>query len=341
MKHPLAANSPLAADRPLAAKSPLATDRPLAADQPLAAKSPLAAVGPSLLLLLTALIWGSAFVAQRLGMEHVGPFAFLSSRNLLGFLALLPVIAWRRRHLGADPLAGGVRALAVGSAACGAALFAASACQQVGLLWTTAGLSGFLTANYVLLVPVLGCFVGRPPLRTTWIGVALALAGLYLISVGPDAKLSAGPGEALTLLCALLFAVQILCVDRFAPRVDPVALAAGEFLFGFLAGLPFLALPSEAPRLSLAAFRAALPAIAFAGFLSSGVAYTLQIVAQKRTRPAIASLLMSLEAVFAALCGRIFLREALSPRQIVGCALVFVAVALVQLLAARAPSSRP
>ena len=105
---------------PLAAKSPLATDRPLAADQPLAAKSsrvaksPLAAVGPSLLLLLTALIWGSAFVAQRLGMEHVGPFAFLSSRNLLGFLALLPVIAWRRRHLGADPLAGGVRALAVG-----------------------------------------------------------------------------------------------------------------------------------------------------------------------------------------------------------------------------------
>ena len=188
---------------------------------------------------------------------------------------------------------------------------------------------------------MLGCFVGRPPLRTTWIGVALALAGLYLISVGPDAKLSAGPGEALTLLCALLFAVQILCVDRFAPRVDPVALAAGEFLFGFLAGLPFLALPSEAPRLSLAAFRAALPAIAFAGFLSSGVAYTLQIVAQKRTRPAIASLLMSLEAVFAALCGRIFLREALSPRQIVGCALVFVAVALVQLLAARAPSSRP
>ena len=157
----------------------------------------------------------------------------------------------------------------------------------------------------------------------------------------PDAKLSAGPSEALTLLCALLFAVQILCVDRFAPRVDPVALAAGEFLFGFLAGLPFLALPSEAPRLSLAAFRAALPAIAFAGFLSSGVAYTLQIVAQKRTRPAIASLLMSLEAVFAALCGRIFLREALSPRQIVGCALVFVAVALVQLLAARAPSSRP
>ena len=294
-------------------------------------------VVPSLLLLLTAVIWGAAFVAQRLGMDHVGPWAFGVARNLLGFLALLPVIAWRRRALGLRPAKGGFRALAFASLACGAALFAASMCQQVGLQWTSAGLSGFLTANYVLLVPVLGCLVGRPPLRTTWVGVALALAGLYFISVGPDASIAVGRGEALTLLCALLFAVQILCVDRFAPDLDPVALAAGEFLVSFLAGLPFLLLPSESARLSAASLRAALPAIAFAGLLSSGVAYTLQIVAQRRTRPAIASILMSLEAVFAALFGWLFLRQALAPRQIAGCALVFAAVVFVQLAAARAP----
>ena len=129
--------------------------------------------------------------------------------------------------------------------------------------------------------------------------------------------------------------MQILCVDRWAPRTDPIALAAGQFAVGFLEGLPFLALPSEAGRLSAASLRAALPAIAFAGFLSSGVAYTLQVVAQRRTRPAIASLLMSLEAVFAALFGWLFLRQALSPRQIAGCALVFAAVVFVQLAAAR------
>ena len=286
---------------------------------------------PSLLLLLTAVIWGAAFVAQRLGMDHVGPWTFGVARNLLGFLALLPVIAWRRR---CGLPTGSPRALLAGSLACGAALFAASMAQQVGLQWTSAGLSGFLTANYVLLVPVFGCFIGRPPLRTTWVGVALALTGLFLISVGPDAALAIGKGEALTLLCAALFAVQILCVDRFAPRVDPVALAAGEFLVSFVAGLPFLLLPSESARLSAAALRGALPAVAFAGFLSSGVAYTLQIVAQKRSRPAIASLLMSLEAVFAALFGWLFLQQALTPRQIAGCALVFVAVVFVQLAAA-------
>ena len=290
---------------------------------------------PSLLLLLTAAIWGAAFVAQSLGMDHVGPWTFGVARNLLAVLALLPVIAWRRRARGRRPAAGGVRALAAGSLACGAALFAASMAQQVGLQWTSAGLSGFLTANYVLLVPVLGCFVGRPPLRTTWIGVALALAGLFFISVGPDASPAIGKGEALTLLCALLFAVQILCVDRFAPRVDPVELAAGQFFVGFLAGLPFLLLPSESARLTAASLLDALPAVAFAGFLSSGVAYTLQIVAQKRTRPAIASLLMSLEAVFAAVCGWLFLDQEMTPRQVAGCALVFAAVVFVQLAAAR------
>ena len=265
---------------------------------------------PSLLLLLTAVIWGAGFVAQRLGMDHVGPFAFTVARNLLGVAALLPAIAWRRRARaaargGAAARApGGRAALVAGSFACGTALFAATMCQQIGLQWTSAGLSGFLTANYVLLVPVIGCFVGRPPLRTTWVGVALALAGLFFISVGPDAELAVGKGEALTLLCAAIFAVQILCVDRWAPRVDPIELAAGQFFVGFAEGLPFLLLPAEAARLSAA------------------------------------SLLMSLEAVFAALFGWIFLDQALSPRQLAGCALVFAAVVFVQLAAVRYTSKR-
>lgn len=293
------------------------------------------------MLLVTSVIWGGGFLAQQLGMDHVGPFAFTVSRNLLGFLALLPVIAWRRRRAAARPAGaeaadcGGAATLVAGSLACGTALFAATMCQQIGLQWTTAGLSGFLTAVYVLLVPVLGCFVGRPPLRTTWVGVAVALAGLFFISVGPDASMALGRGEAWTLLCALIFAVQILCVDRWAPKVDPVVLSAGEFATGFLEGLPFLLLPSESARLGAASLRAALPAIAFAGFLSSGVAYTLQIAAQRITRPAIASLLMSLEAVFAALFGWLFLHQALTPRQICGCALVFAAVAFVQIAAVR------
>ena len=285
-------------------------------------------VGPAMLL-LTAVIWGAGFLAQQLGMDHVGPWTFGVVRNALAVLALLPVIAWRRRPAGA------ARDLALGSLACGTALFSASMAQQVGLQYTSAGLSGFLTAIYVLLVPVFGCLAGRKPPRRVWTGVAIALVGLFLICVGPDASLAVGRGEALTVVCSALFAVQILCIDRFAAKVDPVALSAGDFLVGFVEGLPFLSLPSESARLSLAAVRAALPAIAFAGVLSSGVAYTLQTVAQSRTPPAVASLLMSLEAVFAALFGWMILHQTLSPRQIAGCAAVFAAVAFVQIGASR------
>lgn len=299
---------------------------------PFAGGRALAGLAGPAMLLLTAVIWGGGFLAQQLGMDHVGPWTFGVVRNALAVLALLPVIAWRRRP------AGSPRALAVGSLACGTALFLASMAQQVGLQYTSAGLSGFLTAVYVLLVPVFGCFVGRRPPRAVWTGVAIALCGLFAICVGPDASLAVGRGEALTLLCSALFAVQILCIDRFAADVDPVALSAGEFFVGFVEGLPFAALPSESARLSFAAVRAALPAIAFAGVLSSGVAYTLQTVAQSRTPPAVASLLMSLEAVFAALFGWAILGQTLSPRQLVGCAAVFAAVVFVQLRAQGRPS---
>ena len=299
---------------------------------PFAGGRALAGLAGPAMLLLTAVIWGGGFLAQQLGMDHVGPWTFGVVRNALAVLALLPVIAWRRRPVGSR------RALAIGSVACGTALFTASMAQQVGLQYTSAGLSGFLTAVYVLLVPVFGCFVGRRPPRAVWTGVAIALCGLFAICVGPDASLAVGRGEALTLLCSALFAVQILCIDRFAADVDPVALSAGEFFVGFVEGLPFAALPSESARLSFAAVRAALPAIAFAGVLSSGVAYTLQTVAQSRTPPAVASLLMSLEAVFAALFGWAILGQTLSPRQLAGCAAVFAAVVFVQLRAQGRPS---
>ena len=281
--------------------------------------------GPAMLL-LAAVIWGAGFLAQQLGMDHVGPWTFGVVRNALAVAALLPVVALRRAK------AGPPRKIAAGSVVCGTALFSASMAQQVGLQWTSAGMGGFLTSIYVLAVPLIGLGIGRKPPRGTWSAVAIAVAGLFMICVGPDASMRLGRGEALELACALLFAVQILCIDRFAADVDPVALSCGEFAVCFVEGLPFLALPSEAAKLSATAIAAAFPALAFAGIVSSGVAYTLQTVAQARTRPAVASLTMSLEAVFAAFFGWAVLHQTMSARQIAGCALLFCAVVSAQLL---------
>lgn len=282
--------------------------------------------GPATLVFVAA-IWGAGFLAQQLGMDHVGPWAFGVVRNALAVAVLLPVVLARRARVPS------LRTFALGSFACGTALFAASMAQQVGLQWTSAGMGGFLTAMYVLFVPVAGIAAGRKPPRGIWTGVALAIAGLFLISFGPDASLRVGRGEALELACAFLFAVQILCIDKFAPGMDPVALSCGEFAVCALEGLPFLALQSESARLSGEAIAAAFPAIAFAGVFSSGVAYTLQTVAQTVTAPAVASLAMSLEAVFAALFGWVFLHQAMTPRQMAGCGLMLAAVVFVQLRA--------
>ena len=293
------------------------------------------ALVPSLLLLLTAAIWGAAFLAQKLGAAHLGGFAFTAARSLLGGVSLFVVLVAAERGSVRRALArvASPRSLVAGLV-CGAALFAASAFQQLGIEHTTPGVSAFLTAVYVLLVPVLGLFLGRrvPPLL--WPGLAVALAGLYLICVSGE-SLSVGRGEALTLACAALFAVQILAVAHYAPRTDVLAMSCSEFLTGAALGLPFLLLPSERAMLCAANLRAALPAIAFCGVFSSGIAYTLQNVAQGRVAPAVASLLMSLESVFALLFGRLFLGDAHTPRQLLGCALLFAAVLWSQLVAAR------
>ena len=280
----------------------------------------------SMLLLITALIWGSAFLAQKLGMDHVGPFAFTVARNALAVPFLLCVIAARNRLDGTRrPLRACFgRTEWVGGFWCGFALFVASMFQQIGIQYTTPGVCAFLTANYVLAVPLLGLFAGRLPRWFVWPGAALALAGTYLICMtGP---VPMGKGEILTIVCAFCFGGQIMVVDRFVAKADILALSCVQFLTGVVLGLPFLLLPAERALLTPANIFAAAGAIAFCGILSSGIAYTLQNVAQGHVPPALAAIIMSLESVFGALAGWIFLGDVLTARQLVGCGLVLAAV---------------
>lgn len=276
----------------------------------------------SLMLMMAALIWGGAFVAQRSGMDFIGPMTFQSVRMLLGFLVLLPVVLLRRKKLGAAFRMPSPKAWL----SCGLFLTGATAVQQIGLITVPAGKAGFITAMYVVLVPLLGVFLGRPTNRRTWIGVVLAVVGLYLLS--SISSLSVSSGEVLIMLCALLFALQILSIDRFAPDCDGVALSCMEFLVAGLIPLP-IALISEHPQWSQ--IWDARTAILYTGVLSCGVAYTLQVLGQRRTAPALASLIMSLESVFSLIFGALLLHETLTGKELLGCALMLTAVILSQL----------
>ncbi|MGI6497076.1 MAG: DMT family transporter [Kiritimatiellia bacterium] len=289
------------------------------------------------LLVATALIWGGAFLAQKEGGTYLGPFAFTVARSLLGGIALLGVLAVRRACGVRAPHAdepGYWRNVLLGGFGSGFWLFVASMFQQTGLQTTLPGVSAFLTTTYVLLVPLLGIFAGRAPRAFIWPMALLAVAGLHHICIPGGAAFapSIGRGEGLTLAGAFLFAVQILVVDRYAYRTDVVAMTCVQFFTGALLGLPFLLLPAESARLALGNLRPALPAIVFCGVISSGVAYTLQNMAQARTPPAVAALLLSLESVFAALFGYFIRHDVLAPRQVAGCGLVFLAVAASQIL---------
>ena len=293
----------------------------------------------SLLLLTTALIWGCAFLAQKLGMDHVGPFTFTVARNALAVPFLLGVIAVRNRLNGTRrPLRACFgRTEWIGGFWCGFVLFIASMFQQIGIQYTTPGICAFLTTNYVLAVPLLGLFAGRIPHWSVWPGVAFALVGTYLICMTGSVPM--GKGEMLTLACAICFGGQILVVDRFVAKADILALSCVQFLTGVVLGLPFLLLPSERALLSLSSVWSAAGAIAFCGILSSGVAYTLQNVAQGRVPPALAAIIMSLESVFGVLAGWIFLGDVLTARQLVGCGLVLSAVVFTELCNIKAAAS--
>ncbi len=277
------------------------------------------------LLLLTAAIWGAAFVAQSAGMEYVGPFTFNAIRNLLGAAVLLPCIAFRQRG---EQKQGRPQQkdLWLGGVCCGAVLFTAGSLQQIGIMHTTVGKAGFLTAMYIVLVPVFGIFRHRDSDKKVWAAVFLAAAGLYLLCMkGGD--LSFRRGDLLLLGCAVAFAVHILVIDYFSPRADGVKISCIQFLT--CAALSGIGMLFERP--AAADILQAWAPLVYAGVLSCGVGYTLQIIGQRGMNPTVASLLLSLESVISVLAGWLILGETLSVRELSGCALMFAAIILAQL----------
>lgn len=276
-------------------------------------------------LLGATVIWGSAFIAQSVGMDKIGPFTFQAVRCFLAVVFLFPASAlfskgkpfWKSW---ADP------ALWRSGVICGLALFAASSLQQIGLVYTDAGKAGFLTAMYIVFVPFLGLFVGQRPGRNALLSLIPAIVGLYLLSCTSVSGIN--KGDVLLLLCAVAFSVQILLIDRHCAGLDGLKLNCIQALV-----VAVLSVPSALLTETVDASRIAscwLP-LGYAGVLSMGVAYTLQIVGQKRVAPSAAALLMSLESVFAALFGWLLLHETMTRAEELGCVLVFAAVVISQL----------
>ncbi len=281
----------------------------------------------SFLLFMTAFIWGVAFVAQSVGMDYMGPFSFNGARFLMGSAVLLPVILVRRRQNKkvAIPKAD-MKVTVIGGICCGLALCTATLLQQFGILHTTVGKAGFITTLYIILVPFFGIFLKKKIPAKVWLGAVIAMVGMYLLCMNEGLRL--GRGDTLVLICAVVFSIHILIIDYFSPKADGVELSCIQFFVaGIIAGV--LALIFEQPRLS--DFITGIVPLAYAGILSSGVAYTLQILGQKNMDPTVASLILSLESVVSMLAGWVILGQALTMRELAGCALVFCAVILVQL----------
>ena len=283
----------------------------------------------SFLLFITASIWGSAFIAQSLGMDHVSPFTFTFVRTLIGALFLLPLMpilkALYKNKVKEKSY--NKKDLLLGSLCCGLCLITGESFQQFGLLTTDAGKAGFITSMYIIFVPIVSIFLGKKINRFIWIGVILSAIGLYMLCIKQD--LSIERGDFLIFLCAIAFAIHILVIDHFVKKVDAVALSCGQFFMASIMGL-ILLLIFDRQDLSYDDFIAALPAMAYAGIMSNGIAYTLQIVGQRGLNPTIATLIMSLESVMAVIFGVIFLQESLMQKEIIGCVLMFSAVIIAQ-----------
>lgn len=317
----------------------------------------------NVMLVLTAFIWGLAFVAQSVGMDYVKPFTFNAARFFIGGVVLIPLIFWmkkpeakqtgeklaREKQTGEDH--SGERQLGtadgnmdgaadqfdktaqkrkmgiIGGICCGTALFVASAFQQFGVAQTSVGKAGFITALYIIIVPILGIFMKRRVALTVWISVVIATVGMYLLCMS-GGGLSVSRGDLLVFICSICFSFHILVIDYFSPKADGVFLSCIQF---FTAGVMAVvcALVFESPTLS--SLLAAWAPVLYAGVMSCGVGYTLQVVAQKDTDPVIASLILSLESVFSLLAGWVLLGQKLNPKELFGCVLVFVAILLAQL----------
>ena len=284
-------------------------------------------IGNGFLLLSAAFIWGIAFVAQSVGMDYLGPLSFGASRFLLGAVVLLPVIAFRRRQNQKKGIApAGAKITWIGGICCGLALCAASTLQQIGIQYTSVGKAGFITTLYIIIVPILGIFLKKKVPGKVWPCAVLAAIGMYLLCMSESLQI--GKGDVLVFICAFLFAIQILLADHFVKLADPVEISCIQFLTSGVI-LTILMFVFETPHWF--DFVAAWLPIAYAGILSSGVAYTLQLIGQKGMDPTIASLLLSMESTFSVLAGWVILKQKLTVKELIGCVLMFTAVILVQL----------
>lgn len=304
-------------------------------------------------LFLTAMIWGAAFVAQSVSMDYIGPFTFICLRSVIGGLFLIPVIivldGIRRKSQNESAnvvssentlhniemdiekeekqrLSWKNKQLIEGGVVCGILLFFANCFQQTGIQYTTVGKAGFITTFYIIIVPLIGLFFKKYCGILTWIGVVIALAGLYFLCI--TQKLTIQRGDALILCCSVLYAGQILAIDHYNPFVDGVKMSCIQFLTGGVLGAVFMFL-FENP--SVAMILSAAGPILYTGIMSTGVGYTLQIVGQKGLNPTVAALILSLESVFSALSGYVFLHQVLTTRELIGCVLMFTAIVLAQL----------
>lgn len=299
----------------------------------------------SLLLILAALIWGVAFVAQSVGMKYIGPYTFSFIRCMIGAVVLLPVIYFMRDKNSSTKSTGtkNNRTLIIGGILCGICLCVATNLQQFGLLYSSSGKAGFITTCYIVMVPIIGIFFKKKTHLNIWIGVLIALIGMYFLCILADdgsvntireiiylniAGIRINIGELYLVLCAIAFSFHIITIDHFSPLTDGIKLSCIQFFVsGLLSGVAMLIYE----KASMTAVIDALIPILYTGILSSGVAYTLQIIGQKNLNPTVASLLMSLESVISVLAGWIILGQSLSAYEIIGCILIFCAVVLAQL----------
>lgn len=284
-------------------------------------------------LLLAAVIWGSAFIFQKMGMDHIGPFTFGIFRFILGSLALLPVIWISDRFNERKPVESRHettswkdRTLIAGGLLCGTASFVAGSLQQIGIVYTTAGKAGFITSMDIVIVPLFMLALNQKISRITWLGIAVALIGLWFLSITEDFIIA--KGDAFVMGCAVAYSVQILLIDHYAERADVLKLSFLQFFIAGILSIP-AALLTETIEMQ-AVIDCAVP-ILYVAVLEVSIAFTLQVVGQKYTSPASAALIMSMESVFAALCGALFLHETMSGRELAGCIIMFTAFIITQI----------
>jgi len=288
-------------------------------------------LGANMLLLLTAAIWGFAFVAQRVGSQYVGAFTFNGVRFALGSISLIPLIIYfdKRKKSGSDnegKVEFSVKKSILSGVVVGIVLYIAATLQQVGLIYTTAGKASFITGLYMVFVPIIGIFLKHKVGKNSWVGVVIAVVGLYLLSVNENFRI--GYGDLLEVIGAIFWAIHILTIDYFSSKMDALKLSCIQF-----ATCSFLSLVTALifEQITMSGISQALVPILYGGFLSVGVAYTLQVVAQKNAKPSHAAMILSMESVFGAVGGAILLGESMSSRGYMGCILILGGILVSQI----------